>query len=114
MPGTPVTVLVTTTGPGARVSVSSNSGIALCFAVWLPLLGLVGIGKRFGSWQRKVKAMLLGCALLAGVVVQVACGGTSSGGGSSGTPAGPYTITVTGTLSPATGSLVRSANITAQ
>lgn len=43
-PGTPVTVMVTTTGPSARLS--SHSGIAL-YAMWLPLLGLAGIGNRF-------------------------------------------------------------------
>jgi hypothetical protein len=59
--------------------------------------------------------MLLGCALLGGVVLQVACGNSSSsGGGSSGTPAGAYTITVTGTSSAATGSLVRSTATTLQ
>jgi uncharacterized repeat protein (TIGR03803 family) len=114
-PGTPVTVTVTTTGPSAHVSASSPSGTGLCFAVWLPLLGMVGIGKQLGSRQRKVKAMLLGCALLGGVVLQVACGNSSSsGGGSSGTPAGAYTITVTGTSSAATGSLVRSTATTLQ
>lgn len=117
-PGTSVTVKVTTTGPSARVS--SHSGTALSFAVWLPLLGLVGIGNRFGSRQsrfgsrqRKIKAMLLGCALFAGMALLVACGG-SSGGGTAGTPAGAYTITLTGTSSAATGSLVRSTNTTLQ
>lgn len=37
--------------------------------------------------------------LFAGMVFHVACGSTSGGGGSRGTPAGTYTITVTGTYS---------------
>ena len=93
---------------------SSHSGTALSFAVWLPLLGLVGIRNPFGSRQRKIKAVLLGCVLFVGVVFQVACGGSSSGGGSSSTPAGAYTITVTGTSSATTGSLVRATNTTLQ
>jgi uncharacterized repeat protein (TIGR03803 family) len=109
-PGTPVTVMVTTTGPSARLS--SHSGTALSFAVWLPLLGLAGIGNRLGSKQHKTKAMLLGCVLVAGLLFQVACGGSSSITGSSGTPAGAYAITVTGTSSAASGSLVRSTNTT--
>jgi uncharacterized repeat protein (TIGR03803 family) len=106
-PGTPVTVKVTTTGPSARLNL--HSGIAL-YAMWLPLLGLMGIGNRLGSKQRKTKAMLLGCALVGGLLFQVACGGGSSMTGSSGTPGGAYTITLTGTSSPATGSLVRSTS----
>ena len=112
-PGTPVTVTVTTTGPSARVN--SLSGAVLSLAVWLPLLGLAGIGNRFVSRQEKVKAVLLGCALYAGVVFQVACGGSgNSSGGSPGTSAGAYTITVTGTSSASTGSLVRSTSTTLQ
>jgi hypothetical protein len=43
---------------------------------------------------------VLARVLLTGLVFEVACGGggtSRSGGGSSGTPAGTYTITVTGT-----------------
>lgn len=110
-PGTSVAVTVTTIGPSARVN--SSSGGSLAYALWLPLLGLVGIGNCLGSKQRKIKAVLLSCVLFAGVMFQVACGGGSgSGGGNPGTPAGAYTITVTGTSSAATGSLVRSTNTT--
>jgi uncharacterized repeat protein (TIGR03803 family) len=108
--GTPATLTVTTSGPSARVN--SSSGGSLAYALWLPLLGLVGIGNCFGSKQRKINAILLSCVLFAGVVFQAACGGGGSSGGSRGTPAGAYTITVTGTSSAATGSLVRSTNTT--
>jgi hypothetical protein len=60
-PGTPLIVTATTTGPSARVS--SHSGAVLSFAVWVPLLGLVGGGNRFVSRQKKVQAVLFGCVL---------------------------------------------------
>ncbi|HYM76328.1 MAG TPA: choice-of-anchor tandem repeat GloVer-containing protein [Candidatus Dormibacteraeota bacterium] len=111
---TPATVNVTTSGASARVTSRSDAGFS--YALWLPLLGLVTIAGR-GSKQRKVrarriKAMWLGCVLALGVVSQVACGGGGGSSGSRGTPAGAYTITVTGTSGAATGSLVRSTSTT--
>jgi hypothetical protein len=94
--------------------VGSHSGVALSYAMWLPLLGLAGLGNRIGSKQRKTKTVLLGCALVAGSLFQVACGGSSMNTGSSGTPAGAYTITVMGTSSAATGSLARATSATLQ
>jgi len=113
MPGTPATLTVRTTGPTAAV-VPSSSGSGLFYAVWLPLIGLVATRFGLGSEQKRrkgqLKAAALACMLFAGLVVQVACGGSNSSGGSSGTPLGAYTITVTGTY--ATGSLVHSAPTT--
>jgi uncharacterized repeat protein (TIGR03803 family) len=96
-PGTPATLTVSTTGPTAA-ALPSKGGSGLFYAVWLPLIGLVAVRAGLGRGQKKEKvlAVILGCILLGGVVFQVACGGNSSGGGSSGTPAGTYTITVNG------------------
>jgi uncharacterized repeat protein (TIGR03803 family) len=110
--GNPATVTVSTSGPSAGMT--SRSGAALSYAMWLPVLGLVGMGSRFSAKQRMIKAMLLLiCVLFAGVAFQVACGGGGSSGGN-GTPAGAYSITVTGTSSAATGALVRSTSTTLQ
>jgi hypothetical protein len=80
------------------------------YALFLPLIGLVGIG--LGT-NRKLRKELVAAALIillfAGLVCQVACGGSSNssgGGGSNGTPSGQYMITVTGMYS--TGSLTHT------
>jgi hypothetical protein len=82
-------------------ALSFGAGSALFYALWLSLLGLVVAGVNFGSERTgKGEAVILAWVLLTGLVIQVACGGGStgsSGGGSNGTPAGTYTITVTGT-----------------
>jgi uncharacterized repeat protein (TIGR03803 family) len=106
-PGTPVTVKVTTTGPSARMT--AHTAVPL-YAMWLPLLGLMGFGNRLGSKQGKTKSLLIGCVFVASLLFQVACGGSSMKTGSSGTPAGAYTITVTGTSSATSGSLARSTS----
>jgi len=96
-PGTPSTLNVTTTGPSGALR-TADSGLR--YALWLPLFGLVATGVSFGSKQKKRKAKVVSAALIcmlsAGLVFQMACGGSSSMG-KPGTPAGDYTITLTGT-----------------
>jgi ABC-type Co2+ transport system permease subunit len=94
---------------------SSTSASGLFYAFWLPLIGLVATRVAPGpSRKRKEKiltAAALACMLFASLVFQVACGGGSSkvtGGGHGGTPAGAYTITITG--ADASGTLVHSTN----
>jgi probable HAF family extracellular repeat protein len=95
--GTPSTLTVSTFGPSGRLL--SHPGSGVLYALWLPLFGLVGMGVGLGSnskgQKRKLKAVALACALFAGLTFQLACGGGSSG--SSGTPAGTYSVTVTAT-----------------
>jgi hypothetical protein len=67
----------------------------------------VGLSSDRKRRQGKLTAAALIGMLFAGLIFQIACGGSShSSGGNPGTPAGPYTITVTGTYP--TGSLVHS------
>ncbi len=103
-PGTPATLTVSTTAPTSALL--SGAGSGLRYAFWLPLFGLALTGAGFGSKQKSRKANLIGAALIwmlfAGLVLQLACGGSPKPG----TPAGQYIITVTGTDS--TGTLVNS------
>jgi uncharacterized repeat protein (TIGR03803 family) len=109
-PGTPATLTVSTTAATAAV-IFPGAGSKLSYALCLPLIGLAATTVSFGSKRKRRKKLRAGaliCMLLAGFAFQVACGGSSNntGGGSKGTPAGTYTITVTGTYSP--GSLVHT------
>ncbi len=91
------TLTASTTGPTGALFHRSN----IFYAMFLPLSGLALIGTRFdcaNSRRRKVLGFLMLYAILAALLLLPACGGGSShttGGG--GTPAGTYTITVTGT-----------------
>jgi hypothetical protein len=95
--GVSATLTFTTIGPSAAMFRHSTSAL---YAVWLPVPGLALIGLGLGNSRRKkfLGALLL-WMVLATVVVLPACGGGGSiggGGGNSGTPAGTYTITITG------------------
>jgi hypothetical protein len=100
------TLTVSTTVASSRSLKSSpfhRSG--LLYAMFLPIGGMAFLGMGLGANSRKKKllGLLLLCLALSGLVFMVACGGGSTSGGGTGggggTPAGSYTITVTGTAS---------------
>jgi uncharacterized repeat protein (TIGR03803 family) len=101
-PGMPATLSVKTTAPGGALLSSHGSGFL--YGLWLPLIGLAAMGTGLGSDQgsrRKIlTTLVLACLLLAGLASQVACGGGAAGPPPppvSGTPAGTYIVTITGT-----------------
>ena len=101
--GGSATVTLLAAGPTATLGHSANA----LYALWLPLPALAFIGLSVGSGaarRKKALGLLALWTVLAFTVVLPACGsgaGASTGSGSSkvgnsGTPAGTYTITVTG------------------
>jgi hypothetical protein len=101
--GASAAVTFATAGPMAALPHSVNE----LYALWLPLpaLAFIGLNAGAGAARRKKTLGLLGLwTVLALAVVLPACGsggnGSSGGGdkktGTSGTPAGTYTITIAG------------------
>ena len=93
------TLTVTTTG--AALALNRPTGIS--YAMWLPVVGLSLVGVRFSTAdtrRRKVIGFLLVGLVMTALFFLPACGGGGShgGGGCTGcTPAGTYTVSVTGT-----------------
>jgi len=106
--GTPGTLTVSTMAATALLRRPANRpSSGLFYAMFLPIGGiaLLGFGSS-GSCRKKLFGFLLLGLLLSSLLLMPACGGGSSGGGgggggNGGTPAGAYTITVTGTASGA-------------
>jgi hypothetical protein len=101
VPGGSGTPTLTVTTVAATTSARPIRGSSLYFAMLLPLCGMTLLGAKFKSRSRNLLGWLLVCLMVSGLVWLSACGGTSSsagiGGGTAGTTAGSYTVTVTGT-----------------
>ncbi|MGA7929148.1 MAG: SBBP repeat-containing protein [Candidatus Sulfotelmatobacter sp.] len=106
--GTPGTLTVSTTAATAlRRRPANRPSSGLFYAMFLPIGGmaLLGFGSS-GSRRKKLFGFLLLGLLLSSLLLMPGCGGGSGssgggGGGNGGTPAGSYTITVSGTASGA-------------
>ncbi|MGA8764368.1 MAG: FG-GAP-like repeat-containing protein [Candidatus Sulfotelmatobacter sp.] len=99
------TLTVKTTGPQPALAQHAElrrSGGLFALGLLLPAM-LLGTG--FAKQNRqKLLGLCLAFVVLSGCLLQVACGGggstnTGGGGGTPGTPAGQYTVTVTGNAS---------------
>ena len=97
-PGANSTLTVSTTGNSASSLLPGDRfHPAWLYGLCLPLGALI-FGKPGSGTNRTARrhlAWTLGCVLFVGMVFQVGCGGSPEPSG--GTPAGTYTITVTGT-----------------
>ena len=97
------TLTVTTTGPTAALVPASGSrlsGMMLAFGLMIPAL-LLGARARGAEQARKMLACVAILLVLGGCLFQAACGGSNGNSGNktgnSGTPAGSYSVSVTGT-----------------
>jgi Beta-propeller repeat len=115
--GANTTLTITTTGPSAANFTSRK----LFYAMWIPIAGMSLAGMSFGSARsrrKKLLGFLMIAMVIAALFIMPACGGSSNsggggggGGGNTGTPAGAYTVTITGTGTDA-GATTQSAQVT--
>jgi hypothetical protein len=90
----------TTTATAALIRPTFHRSFGPIYAMVFPVFGaaLVGIGFTSGRTKRKkLLGVTIWSVLFAGLIFQMACGGNSGGGTNTpGTPAGNYTVTVSG------------------
>jgi len=98
--GATSTVTITTTGSTAALYRPAG----MFYAIWFPIVGLSLVGMRFsstGSRRKRLLGFLLLGMVMATLFFLPACSSSSNnsgGGGCTGcTPAGSYTVTITGT-----------------
>lgn len=95
-PGTPSTLTVNTT---ANTASNRPRATGLFYALLLPIGGVTLLGAGFSSRRKQLLGIMLICLLIAGFVFMTSCssGSSSTTPPGGGTPAGTYTVTVTGT-----------------
>jgi len=104
--------IATTARTTALVTPPLGRRLSPLSAIWLVLpamlLGMMGVA---APKRRKLLSCCLAFLLVSGCLLQSACGGASAGGGS-GTPAGSYTVSVTGSITGAANSSQHTAMVT--
>ncbi len=98
--GATILTVSTTPATNGRLMLPFGRHSGWYYAVFLPIFGIVmraGLFKR-----RKPQGLLLLTLMLSGLLLVASCGGSGVKPGSGGTPAGSYTITVTGSAKGAT------------
>jgi hypothetical protein len=95
-PGTPATLTITTQAPQAALASPFGSS-GLLYAIWVPIFGAAFAGVCLCSCQKFQRKLdfLLCYMLLAGLLFQAACGGSSTSGRSAGTSGTPWDETLT-------------------
>jgi hypothetical protein len=100
--GSAATLTVSTTPASSAMAHPLFQHSGILYAMFLPIGGMAFLGAGFSGKSRKNRLLgfFLVCLVLSGLMFLGACGNSSHGGsstGGGGTPAGSYTITVTGT-----------------
>jgi hypothetical protein len=112
-PGNRATLTLTTTG-GPEARILTRITRPFLYALYLPMLGLVFAGFRFSKplqRNRSLAKAVLCFSLFTAVLFEAACGGNNTNSGAHGTPAGTYTITVTGTAGSTQSSTIMTLTV---
>jgi hypothetical protein len=118
VPGSNFTVIVTTTAPSAiaprtlRHPRSPGPQVLLMLAVLMAAVAWTIRGSRQGRGSRRRVFLPLAAGLLPALALAGCGGATFSGNSNHGTPAGTYTITVTGTVGSGSAALSHSVPLT--
>ena len=102
------TLTISTTGSNALLPSDFTGSRGLFYAMLLPIVGLAIVGRGFNSGREKLCEALLASGMILGLVLLSACGGGNATGGTGATPAGTYTISISGSA----GSIVNISKVT--